>query len=154
MHDLVLPEQGWGELRVARAEPYAGKEWTDSGKNRDERHLKERARGEVRTVPCPPELTAPLNEHVATFGLASDGRLFQGERNAAEVPRLTINRAWRRPRGRLYHGGRRLTAGHHAVRPAPRRRLNLAQRGSALDDRRRVGWALGRAAPTGSWVLG
>jgi hypothetical protein len=37
MHNLSLPEQGWGELHLERAEPYAGKEWTDSGRNRDQR---------------------------------------------------------------------------------------------------------------------
>jgi integrase len=102
--DLELPADGWGTLHVVRAKPYAGKEWTDSGNNRDERHLKQRARGEVRTVPCPPELTALLNEHIATFGLAPDGRLFQGERNATELPKLTINRAWRRCHGPLNLG--------------------------------------------------
>jgi hypothetical protein len=52
--NLSLPKRGWGELHVERAEPYAGKEWTDSGRNRDQRPLKQRARGEVRLVPCPP----------------------------------------------------------------------------------------------------
>ena len=37
---------------IERAEPYAGKEWTDSGRNRDQRPLKQRARGEVRVVPA------------------------------------------------------------------------------------------------------
>ena len=50
-HNLSLPTQGWGELHVERAEPYAGKEWTDSGRNRDQRHLKQRARG--RSAWCP-----------------------------------------------------------------------------------------------------
>jgi hypothetical protein len=36
---------------IERAEPYAGKEWTDSGRNRDQRPLKQRARG--RSVSCP-----------------------------------------------------------------------------------------------------
>jgi hypothetical protein len=37
MHNLSLPTRGWGELHIERAEPYAGKEWTDSGRNRDQR---------------------------------------------------------------------------------------------------------------------
>jgi integrase len=96
--DLSLPDTGWGELHVARAEPYAGKEWTDSGNARDERQLKQRARGEIRTVPCPPELTALLHQHIERFGTAADGRLFVGERNSAELPKLTINRTWHRAR--------------------------------------------------------
>jgi hypothetical protein len=36
------------------------------------------------------------------FGVAPDGRLFQGERNAAEVPKLTITRAWRRAREAVF----------------------------------------------------
>ena len=50
-HDLSLPTRGWGELHIERAEPYAGKEWTDSGRNRDQRPLKQRAGG--RSVLCP-----------------------------------------------------------------------------------------------------
>jgi len=38
-HNLSLPAEGWGELHLDRAEPYAGKDWTDSGANRDSRHL-------------------------------------------------------------------------------------------------------------------
>jgi integrase len=97
-HNLSLPEKGWGELTIDTAEPYAGREWTDSGNNRDRRQLKQRARGESRTVPCPPELTAHLHNHIRTFGTAPDGRLFTGERNAEELPKLTITRAWKRAR--------------------------------------------------------
>ena len=80
-HNLALPDEGWGELHLEVAEPHAGKEWTDTGTNRDRRQLKQRARGETRTAPCPPELTALLHEHIARFGTAPDGRLFTGERN-------------------------------------------------------------------------
>lgn len=97
-HNLALPAEGWGELHLDTAEPYAGKEWTDSGENRDRRHLKQRARGEGRTVPCPPELTALLHKHITSFGTAPDGRLFTGERNHNELPKLTIVRAWKRAR--------------------------------------------------------
>ncbi|MDF2739393.1 MAG: integrase family protein [Actinomycetia bacterium] len=54
---------------IERAEPYAGKEWTDSGRNRDQRPLKQRARGEVRVVPGPPALTALLHAHIQEFGV-------------------------------------------------------------------------------------
>jgi integrase len=97
-HNLSLPTRGWGELHVERAEPYAGKEWTDSGRSRDQRPLKQRARGEVRVVPCPPALTELLHTHIAEFGVQPDGRLFVGERNGGELPTMTIGRVWRRAR--------------------------------------------------------
>jgi integrase len=101
-HNLSLPADGWGELHLERAEPYAGKEWTDSGSNRDQRQLKQRAVGETRTVPCPPELTALLHAHLNRFGTGPDGRLFVGERNKGELPKLTIVRAWKRARATVF----------------------------------------------------
>lgn len=101
-HNLSLPREGWGELHLDTAEPYAGKEWTDRGKNRDRRQLKQRDVGESRTVPCPPELTALLHWHMETFGTTADGRLFRGERNAEELPKGTINRAWREARKAVF----------------------------------------------------
>jgi hypothetical protein len=72
---------------------------TDSGTMRDKRRqLKHREIGHVRTVPCPPELTALLQDHLKQFGTAPNGRLFRGERNAGELPKLTIVKAWRRAR--------------------------------------------------------
>jgi integrase len=99
---LDLPEVGWGWLHLDRAEPHAGKEWTDSGKNRDRRQLKQRERGETRNAPCPPELTALIHAHIAAFGLAADGRLFRGERNDEELPKGTINKTWRRARAEVF----------------------------------------------------
>lgn len=101
-HDLSLPEEGWGELHIARAEPYAGKDWTNDGASRERRQLKQRARGDVRPVPCPPELTALLHWHLKEFGTDADGRLFTGERNQAELPTLTIGRVWRRARAAVF----------------------------------------------------
>lgn len=95
--NLALPAQGWGELHIDEATPYAGTVWTNSGKHRDQRQLKNRARGEGRTVPCPPELTTMLNNHLAAFGTAADGRLFPGER-VDELPHLTYMRTWRAAR--------------------------------------------------------
>jgi integrase len=59
--NLELPAAGWGELHLDGAEPYAGRDWTDSGEDRDRRQLTQRARGEIRPGPCPPELTALLH---------------------------------------------------------------------------------------------
>ena len=95
---LAVPAEGWGEFHLDRAEPHAGKEWTDSGENRDQRQLKQRERGETRTAPCPPELTALIHAHIAEFGTGPDGRIFAGERNHHELPKLTYMRAWKRAR--------------------------------------------------------
>jgi len=95
--NMSLPDEGWGELYLERAAPYAGSDWTNGGGQRERRQLKNRAVGEGRRVPCPPELTAMLHEHIATFGTGDDGRLFRGER-AQELPKLTYMRAWRAAR--------------------------------------------------------
>ena len=100
--NLHLPDKGWGEFILDGADPHAGREWTDSGKNRDNRQLKQRARGETRTVPCPPELTAIIHAHVGLFGYGPNGRLFVGERNKEELPKGTINRVWRWARAAVF----------------------------------------------------
>ena len=96
-HNLSLPAEGWGELHLEEAAPHAGSDWTNDGRQREQRQLKNRGRGESRTVPCPPELTALLHEHISAFGIGPDGRLFPGER-AEELPKLTYMRAWRAAR--------------------------------------------------------
>ncbi|MDG4772829.1 integrase [Solwaraspora sp. WMMD792] len=100
--NLRIPKEGWGEFILDGAEPHAGREWTDSGKNRDQRQLKQRARGESRTVPCPPELTAIINAHIDDFGFGANGRLFVSERNKEELPKGTINRVWRWARADVF----------------------------------------------------
>lgn len=96
--NLAIPATGWGEIHLDVAEPYAGRDWTDNGNNRDRRQLKQRAIGEGRTTPCPPELTALLHAHRDQFGTGPDGRLFVGERNHVELPYGTISRVWRAAR--------------------------------------------------------
>ncbi|MEV0057243.1 hypothetical protein AB0H34_42975 [Saccharopolyspora shandongensis] len=88
---------GWGEIYIEDAAPHAGSSWTDAGQPRDRRGLKHRPRGEGRHVPCPPELTKILREHLTKYGVASDGRLFRGE-DGREVPSITWNRVWTRAR--------------------------------------------------------
>jgi hypothetical protein len=53
-------------------------------------------------VPCPPELTALLHEHMERFGTAADDRLFVGERNHEALPKLTVVRTWRRAREAVF----------------------------------------------------
>jgi len=112
--NLLLPEQGWGELHLEEATPHAGRGWTDSGAARDRRQLKHRAVGDGRAVPCPPELTELLHAHLDAFGTDGEGRLFRGERGG-ELPVITIGRAWRAARARAFTG--EVAAGPLARRP-------------------------------------
>lgn len=48
-NNLVLPADGWGELHIEEATPYAGTAWTNDGKQRDRRQLKNRAKGDGRS---------------------------------------------------------------------------------------------------------
>lgn len=95
--NLVLPAEGWGELVLEASTPAAGASWTDSGRRREERQLKHRARGETRVVPCPPALTALLRAHLDTFDVGPRGLLFGGVRGG-ELAESTYCRTWRRAR--------------------------------------------------------
>ncbi|HVV10560.1 tyrosine-type recombinase/integrase [Amycolatopsis sp.] len=95
--DLILPEEGWGELLLSQAAPIAGAAWTDNGARRDRRQLKQRGIGEVRPVPCPPPLTALLHEHLERYGTAADGRLFRSL-TGADLAESTVSRVWDRAR--------------------------------------------------------
>jgi len=97
--DLVLPETGWGKLLLSQTAPIAGGAWTDSGERRDRRQLKQRGVGEVRSVPCPPPLTALLRQHLDKFGTAADGRLFRNL-TGGDLAESTIARVWDRARKR------------------------------------------------------
>jgi integrase len=95
--DLQLPESGWGELLLSASAPIAGAAWTDSGNRRDRRQLKHRGEGEVRSVPCPPPLTALLHDHLEKFGTAADGRLFRSL-TGGDIAESTIARVWNKAR--------------------------------------------------------
>jgi len=100
-HNLSLPDAGWGDLHLERATPDTGKDWTDSGRQRDERQLKHRGAGEIRTVPCAPELAALLQDHLALFGTDEEGRLFRAE-NGGELRTNTYTRIWTRARAAVF----------------------------------------------------
>jgi integrase len=88
------PADGWGELHLLKAAPYAGREWTDTGTAREERALKHRAEGHSRPAPIPPPLVRILRAHLAEFGEGPCGRLFYGVRGG-ELPFITYRRAWK-----------------------------------------------------------
>jgi integrase len=101
--NLLLPSSGWGELLIEFSTPTAGSAWTDSGVRREERQLKHRARGETRSVPCPPELTALFHEHLERFGTNDDGLLFWGVRGG-QLSESTYCRVWRKARAAAMSG--------------------------------------------------
>ncbi len=98
--NLDLPaEGGWGTLYLHGSAPAVGSGWSRSGRRRDPRELKHRAKGTVRPVPCYPALTGYLQAHLAEFGTAADGRLFRGDRGGDLSESLY---------GRVWQGARRL----------------------------------------------
>ena len=108
--NLNLPEgDGWGTLYLRGSAPTVGAGWSASGRRRDPRGLKHRAREEVRPVPCHPALTRYLHRHIADFGVAPDGRLFRGERGG-DLSESVYGRAWQ---------GARLLAFTTAVAASP-----------------------------------
>ncbi|WP_435060640.1 tyrosine-type recombinase/integrase [Amycolatopsis thermoflava] len=96
--NLLLPEEGWGELHLEKAVPEIGATWTDSGRRGEERGLKHRLVNEGRTVPCSDELTEILHWHLSEYGTAPDGRLFRGARGDGHLSSSTYGRAWAKAR--------------------------------------------------------
>ena len=98
-YECTLPtEKGaWGNIRLARTKPTAGRRWTDTGKVHDDRGLKGRAEDDVRNVPIPPILVAIIRAHIAEFGTADDGRIVTNERGGIPVA-STYTRVWREAR--------------------------------------------------------
>jgi integrase len=68
---------GWGAFHLDEATPHVGGRWTNGGKPRDQRQLKSQAAGEGRTVPCPPDLTRLLWDHINRYGFGAGGLLFR-----------------------------------------------------------------------------
>ena len=60
--------------------PRTAAAWTGNGTSHEQRGLKHRPEGAVRTVPIPPVLVAMLRPHYRCYGTAPDGRLFRGTR--------------------------------------------------------------------------
>ncbi|MCO6004498.1 tyrosine-type recombinase/integrase [Actinoallomurus purpureus] len=91
--DCHLPEQGSGKLMLSGSRPEVNTRWTDSGSTHEQRQLKHRSRKDVRVVPIPPVLVGILRTHIAEFGTAEDGQLFQSERGKV-VGSTSYGRVW------------------------------------------------------------
>lgn len=96
--NLSIPNEGWGEIYLESAAPEIGAEWTDSRERSEARGLKHREPGTGRTVPCSPELTASLHQHLDAYGTAPDGRLFRGARGGGRLPSSVYGRVWAKAR--------------------------------------------------------
>jgi integrase len=132
--DLLLPETGWGELLLWESAPETGAGWSETGKRRDRRQLKHRAKGDTRSVPCPPPLTAMFHEHLRRFGTDANGYLFRGVRDTGQLSESTYSRAWRAARQEA------LTEEEYAS-PLARRAYHLRHAGVST-------WLNGGVAPT------
>ncbi|PRX45649.1 phage integrase family protein [Prauserella shujinwangii] len=113
--NLSLPPSGWGEIRLEKARPEIGQEWTDSGQASEEGPLKHREDNTGRTVPCPPTLTALLHDHLSRFGTAPDGRLFRGARDGGRIGSTVYGRVWAAARAKVFTAD--VLAGPLAKRP-------------------------------------
>jgi hypothetical protein len=69
-------DDGWGEIVVSKPLPEVGKRWTDSGTHHNHRRQpKGRDQGEVRSVPCCPELVAIVRTFITARRLEPGDRL-------------------------------------------------------------------------------
>jgi len=93
VQDCYLPGSGWGRLTLEKSRPEVNRRWTDTASAHDERGLKHRPVTETRRVPIPAELVIILRQHIDTFGVAADGRIFSSDRGGA-VASTAISDVW------------------------------------------------------------
>jgi hypothetical protein len=91
-------------------------------------------------VPCPPELTSLIPQHLETYGTAPDGRLFRGTRNNGRIGSAVYGRTWASARAAVFTP-EVLTSplAKRPYDPPARRSLNMAQSRRGGDESRRVG---------------
>ena len=91
--DCHLPAAGWGRLTLEKSRPEVNRRWSDSASAHAERGLKHRPATETRQVPIPAELVTILRQHIDTFGVALDGRIFSSDRGRP-VASTAISDVW------------------------------------------------------------
>jgi len=99
LQDCDLPATGWGLLTLEKSRPEVNRRWTDTATAHEERGLKHRPGQDTRRVPIPPELVAILRDHIATFGVAQDDRIFSSDRGHV-VASTAISDVWAEARSR------------------------------------------------------
>jgi integrase len=104
--DCDLPRHGWGMLTLTQASPRTAAAWTGNGTSHEQRGLKHRPAGSVRTVPIPPVLVTMLRRHDLCYGTAPDGRMFRGTRGGP-LSESSYGRTW--------HAARSQALGHAAA---------------------------------------
>jgi integrase len=80
--DCDLPAAGWGQLTLTSSCPRSARAWTTDGTPHEQRGLKLRPHGAIRTVPIPPQLVRLLRQHIRACGTTPGGRLFRAARAA------------------------------------------------------------------------
>jgi hypothetical protein len=88
---------GWGILTLIQAAPRTAAAWTSNGTSHEQRGLKHRPEGSVRTVPIPPILVTMLRRHHRCYGTAPNGRLFRGTRGGP-LSESSYGRTWHNAR--------------------------------------------------------
>src|SRR6266568_1271449 len=99
LDELQLPDRDdqWAWLNLGDSAPATGGAWNESGNRREPRQLKHRAVEEVRPVPASLPLARMLRDHIAEYGSAPDGRLFQGE-DGGLLSDTVYTRIWEKAR--------------------------------------------------------
>jgi len=137
----------WGEFRLRRSAPHAGKDWTNNGTNRDDRGLKHRPDGAVRRVPIPPHLrrsfalTWTSSRPMESAGCSTA--------NAGERSGHHLQRVWHRARAATFTED--LLASPLAATPYTLRHAAVSTwlNGGVPATKWRLGRALGRGAAQG-----
>ncbi len=137
--NLDLPGKGWGWIYLEAAEPHAGGEWTNTGNARDDRPLKQREPGEVRKVPSPPDSPPCCTTTSTPSAPHPTGACSSANAAPTTSPPSPCSESGTAP-ARQSSTSMRTSAGRAApLRPAPRRRLHLAQLRRPSDQGRGLG---------------
>ncbi len=95
--DCFLPKSGWGRIALAGSRPGVSRAWSDDDAYFEDRPLKHRSERAVRYVPIPAELVQILREHIHSYDVANNIRLFLNT-NGGTPDHGTYTAVWRRAR--------------------------------------------------------
>ncbi len=117
--DLVLPQQGWGQVTLRKPMIHTGARWTTTGESQyeDRDRLKARKRKATRVVLLPPETVRALREHIETNEVRLGDRLFTNS-NGKPIDPSSMSKVWRKARTRAFDDGRFATLTPYELRHA------------------------------------